>query len=71
MVGSTLCRSNTVNNLQTGTYTRVIDEAGPDIKYMLLSLEEMTFREIQQGMLADLQQRNRKDLVCCNLIYLI
>jgi|GEM_PF-990072 hypothetical protein len=38
MVGSTLAGQTLSTIYQTGTYTRVIDEAGPDIKYMLLSL---------------------------------
>lgn len=38
MVGSTLGGQTMTTIYQTGTHTRVIDEAGPDIKYMLLSL---------------------------------
>lgn len=38
MVGSTLAGQTMATIYQTGMHTRVIDEAGPDIKYMLLSL---------------------------------
>jgi hypothetical protein len=38
MIGSTIAGQEMTTIYQTGMHTRVIDEAGPDIKYMLLSL---------------------------------